>query len=111
MATMTRSGNAFDTLLREVNEVLERHGASGFRLIYGGGELPSAGEQILVQTTDPHTGAIILHPRKAADLTPHDLIHSSQVIDPADAISLTTEKTDTEYFEKRLNGELKHFYR
>ncbi|MDO0927292.1 hypothetical protein QQY24_18420 [Streptomyces sp. TG1A-8] len=72
-------------LLSDLNEVLQRHAVGGaFRLMYAPQELDLALDQVLVQKVDSDRGVVELHPRKLHEIGPSDLLHETQVIDPAD---------------------------
>jgi hypothetical protein len=73
-------------LFRRLQQVLSGHPAGGpFRLmLVAPTGLAIADDEALVQTVNTATGAIELHPRKLADVDLADVLHATQVIDPAD---------------------------
>ena len=72
-------------MLDQLRAVLDGHPAgSAFRLIYAPEALPVAPDEVLVQTLDADRGALVLTPRKLGDLARGDLLHATQIIDPAD---------------------------
>ncbi|MFI0942814.1 hypothetical protein [Streptomyces sp. NPDC021020] len=72
-------------LLRRLQQVLSGHPAGGaFRLMLAPTAVEIADDEALIQTVNPTTGTIELHPRKLADVTLADVLHATQVIDPAD---------------------------
>jgi hypothetical protein len=72
-------------LLRQLQNILSAHPAgSAFRLMLAPTALAVADDEALVQTVNTTTGTIELHPRKLADVTLADVLHATQVIDPAD---------------------------
>ncbi|MFE7122210.1 hypothetical protein ACFU99_42960, partial [Streptomyces sp. NPDC057654] len=92
-------------LLRRLADVLSGHplGAS-FRLL-AAPTTPVAVDEVLVQTVTAE-GVIELRPRKITDLAPDDVLHTTQVLDPADTdftdyshhpradICMTTQRPD-----------------
>ncbi|MEV0278570.1 hypothetical protein AB0I22_19610 [Streptomyces sp. NPDC050610] len=79
----TLAGQQID-LLRQLAGVLSGHplGAS-FRLMFAPPDPQVAEDEILAQTVTAD-GVIELRPRKIAALTPDDVLHTMQVLDPAD---------------------------
>lgn len=72
-------------LFRRLQQVLSGHPAGdAFRLMLAPAALAVADDEALVQTVNTTTGTIELHPRKLAELSPSDVLHATQVIDPAD---------------------------
>jgi hypothetical protein len=72
-------------LLRQLQTVLGGHPAGrAFRLMLAPTALAVADDEVLVQVVSATTGTIELHPRKLADVNLTDVLHPTQVIDPAD---------------------------
>ncbi|MFE7122209.1 hypothetical protein ACFU99_42955 [Streptomyces sp. NPDC057654] len=71
-------------LVHQLIQVQEQHplGAS-FRLVIGAPAPQTVADEVLVQTVNAE-GVIELRPRKITDLAPDDLLHTTQVLDPAD---------------------------
>lgn len=72
-------------LLRQLQNVLGGHPAGGaFRLMLAPTAVAVADDEVLVQVVSTTTGTIELRPRKLADVDLADVLHATQVIDPAD---------------------------
>lgn len=100
-------------LLGKLNEVLRQHSAAAsFRLVFAPTEMALAEDEVLVQVANADRGVVELHPRKVADLTPDDIIHTTQAIDIADdTIALVGSRGGGDCWPiKNPNGQTGHLY-
>jgi hypothetical protein len=72
-------------LLLQLRDVLASHpDGAAVRLVYVPDGLPLADDEVLVQTVYPERRTIELLPWKISDIRDGDVLHDTQVIDPAD---------------------------
>ncbi|MEU6460310.1 hypothetical protein [Streptomyces sp. NPDC046976] len=102
------------SLFRDLREVLDRHPLGGaVRLIYAPQELPLADGEILVQEVDVERRVMHLRPVHLPDVGSGDVLHETQVLDPADrALSDYAQTASAKgcYMGENLNGTPFHTY-
>ncbi|WP_019061531.1 hypothetical protein [Streptomyces prunicolor] len=101
-------------LLREINEVLERHPVAGaFRLLYAPETLEVSHDTVFVQVVDAERGVVELHPRHLFEIASGDVLHATQTFDLGDdALSdyASEARASDCKSSNRLNGSRGHIY-
>ncbi|MFE2938482.1 hypothetical protein ACFXKG_05310 [Streptomyces sp. NPDC059255] len=88
------------TMLREISKILATNPAgASLRLMVAPPEMQIRPDDVLVQEVNEASGIIELRPRSIADLHPADVIHDTQIINPADQdfIDYTPMASDCKY--------------
>ncbi|MEU4896225.1 hypothetical protein AB0B12_26315 [Streptomyces sp. NPDC044780] len=72
-------------LMRQLTEVLKQHEIGGsFRLMFVPSELEISEEEVLVQDVNTEERVVEIRPRALTELSTGDVLHATQVIDPAE---------------------------
>ncbi|MFD9869096.1 hypothetical protein ACFXI8_26610 [Streptomyces niveus] len=72
-------------LLDRLTQLLNSHPAGGaFKLLLAPATLEIADDEVLVQQIDTDRRVVELRPRKLSDVTLTDVLHATQLTDPAD---------------------------
>lgn len=100
-------------LLTQLREVMSQNPrAVPFRLLFVPDGMSLAPDEVLVQVVNSRRGVLELHPRRMDDLEPGDLIHASQLLDPAStALDIYTQRgARGGCLAVPDNGRTKHWY-
>lgn len=72
-------------LMQQLHDVLKQHEIGGaFRLMFVPSELEVSDDEVLVQAVNTERGVVEIRPCKLSELTPGEVLHATQVIDPSD---------------------------
>ncbi|MFD5385546.1 hypothetical protein [Streptomyces sp. NPDC056669] len=72
-------------LMQQLHDVLKQHEIGGaFRLMFVPSVMQISDDEVLVQAVNAERRVVEIRPRKLTELTPGDVLHATQVIDPSD---------------------------